>query len=208
MNFSGVITNAKSDVHAKGQNQRSKVKVTEVKTQLSRFWTVTPVWIHIWQWNDAQSLIMLRRGAVLFLKVICQISRSHGTKNRWFWPKLSVSGLLLKFEFTNGYEMMHKAGSSIEEVPYCFWKSSVKFQGHTGQKMADFDPNLAFPDCNSSLNWPMAMKWCTKLWSSIGEVPYCFSRSSIKFQGHTGQKKSPIFTWIEYFRIVTPVWIY
>ena len=109
MKFSGVITNAKSDVHAKSQGQRSKVKVTEAKTQLSRFWTVTPVWIHIWQWNNAQSLIMLRRGALLFLKVIRQIPRSHGTQNRWFWPKFGVS------------------------------------------------------NCNSSLNWPMAMKWCTKL---------------------------------------------
>ena len=33
-----------------------KVNVTEVKTQFSRFRTVTPVWIHIWCWNDAQSL--------------------------------------------------------------------------------------------------------------------------------------------------------
>ena len=48
MKFSGVITNDKSDVHAKGQGQRSKVKVTEVNTQLNRFRTVTPVWIHIW----------------------------------------------------------------------------------------------------------------------------------------------------------------
>ena len=93
MKFSGVITNAKSDVHAKGQGQRSKVKVTEVKTQLSRFRTVTPVWIHICQWNDAQSLIRLRKGALLFLKVIRQISRSHGTKNGRFWPKFGVSGL-------------------------------------------------------------------------------------------------------------------
>ena len=38
------------------QRSRSKVKVTEVNTQLSRFWTVTPVWIHMWWWNDAQSL--------------------------------------------------------------------------------------------------------------------------------------------------------
>ena len=37
MKFSGVIINDKSEVHAKGQGQRSKVKVTEVKTQLSRF---------------------------------------------------------------------------------------------------------------------------------------------------------------------------
>ena len=49
MKFSGVITMVKSDVHAKGQ--RSKVKVTEVNTQLSRFRTLTPVWIHIWQWR-------------------------------------------------------------------------------------------------------------------------------------------------------------
>ena len=93
MKFSGVITNDKSDVHAKGQGQRSKVKVTEVNTQLNRIRTVTLVWIHIWWWNDAYSLMMLRRGALLFLKVIRQILRSHGSKKRSIWPKLGVSGL-------------------------------------------------------------------------------------------------------------------
>ena len=93
MKFSGVITSDRSDIHAKGQSQRSKVKVTEVTTQLYRFRTVTPVWIHIWWWNDAYSLIMLRRGALLFFKVIHQISRSHGFKNRLIWPRLGVSGL-------------------------------------------------------------------------------------------------------------------
>ena len=53
MKFSRVITSDRSDVHAKGQGQRSKVKVTEVTTQLYCFWTVTPVWIHVWWWNDA-----------------------------------------------------------------------------------------------------------------------------------------------------------
>ena len=169
--------------------KRSKVKVTEANTQLNRFRTVTPVWIHIWWWNDAYSLMMLRRGALLFfqghasnfkvislenaasnltqigsfrtvtpvwshqwlrndehslkrhrrgallfLKVIRQISRSHGSIKRRIWPRLGVSGLKLQFEITNGYEMMHKAWSSIEEVPYCFWRSSVKFQGHTAKK--------------------------------------------------------------------------
>ena len=93
MKFSGVITNDKSKVHAKGQGQRSKVKVTEVTTQLNRFRTVTPVWILIWWWNDAYSLMLLRRGALLFFKVIRQISRSHGSKNRQIWPRLGVSGL-------------------------------------------------------------------------------------------------------------------
>ena len=76
MKFSGVIINDQSKVHAKGQGQRSKV--TEVRTQLNCFRTVTPVWIHIWWWNDAHSLMLLRRGALLFFKVICQISRPHG----------------------------------------------------------------------------------------------------------------------------------
>ena len=93
MKFSGVITSDRSDVHAKVQGQRSKVKVTEVTTQLYRFRTVTPVWIHVWWWNDAYSLIMLRRGALLFFKVIRQIARSHGSKNRLIWPRLGVSGL-------------------------------------------------------------------------------------------------------------------
>ena len=93
MKFSGVIANDQSKVHAKGQGQRSKVKVTEVTTQLNRFRTVTPVWILIWWWNDAYSLMLLRRGALLFFKVIRQISRSHGSKNRQIWPRLGVSGL-------------------------------------------------------------------------------------------------------------------
>ena len=84
MKFSGVITSDRSDVHAKGQGQRSKVKVTEVTTQLYRFRTVTPVWIHIWWWNDAYSLIMLRRGALLFLAATKQLYE-------WFSPSVCLS---------------------------------------------------------------------------------------------------------------------
>ena len=73
-----VITNDRSDVHGKGQGQRSKVKVPEVKTPFSRFGTVTQVWVDIWWWNDAQSLMLFRIGALLFFKVFRQISRSHG----------------------------------------------------------------------------------------------------------------------------------
>ena len=75
------------------KRSRSEVKVTEVTTQLNRFRTVTPVWIHIWWWNDTYSLMLLRRGALLFFKVIRQISRSHGAKNRRIRPRLGVSRL-------------------------------------------------------------------------------------------------------------------
>ena len=93
MNFSEVITHDQSKVHAKGQGHWSKVKVTEVTTQLNCFWTVTPVWIHIWWWNDAYSLMLLRKGALLLFKIIRQISRSHGSKNCRIWPRLGISGL-------------------------------------------------------------------------------------------------------------------
>ena len=92
MKFSGVITNDRTNVHAKGQGQKSKVKVTEVTTQLNRFRTV------------------------------------------------------LQFEFTYDDEMRHIALYCLGEVPYCFSKSSVKFQGHTAKKIVDFDPDWAFPD--------------------------------------------------------------
>ena len=97
--------------------------------------------------------------------------------------------------------MMHKAWSRIEEVPYCFSRSSVKFQGHIALKIVEFDSNWAFPDCNSSLNSPMAMKCCTKLETAKKRCP-------IVFQGHpsnfkvTRDKTSPILTQIGRFRTI------
>ena len=117
--FSGIITNDGSGVYAIGLIQRSKVMVTDVKSQLNRFRTLTPVWIHIWWFNDVQSLVLLRRGALLLSKVIRQIS---------------------------------KAWSDIEEVRYCFSRSSVKFQGHTGQKSPILTRIESSRSCNSSLH--------------------------------------------------------
>ena len=42
--------------------------------------------------------------------------------------------------------MLHKAWNSRGEMPYCFPRSSIKFQGHTGQNITDFDPNWTFLD--------------------------------------------------------------
>ena len=97
--------------------------------------------------------------------------------------------------------MMHRARSSIVEVPYCFSRSSVKFQGHTALKIVEFDSKWPFPDCNSSLNSPMAMKCCTKLETAKERCP-------IVFQGHpsnfkvTRYKTSPILTQIGHFRTI------
>ena len=97
--------------------------------------------------------------------------------------------------------MMHRVWSSIVEVPYCFSRSYIKFQGHTTLKIVEFDPNWAFPDCNSSLNSPMAMKCCTKLETTKERCP-------IVFQGHpsnfkvTQYKTSLIFTQIGRIRTI------
>ena len=97
--------------------------------------------------------------------------------------------------------MMHRAWSSTVEMPYCFSRSFVKFQGHPALKIVEFDPNWAFPDCNSSLNLPMAMKCCTKLETAK-------ERCSIVFLGHpsnfkvTRYKTSPILTQIGCFRTI------
>ena len=97
--------------------------------------------------------------------------------------------------------MMHRAWSSIVEVPYFLSRSYVKFQGHTALKIVEFYPNWAFPDSNSSLNSPMAMKCCTKLETAKERCP-------IVFQGHpsnfkvTRDKTSPILTQIGRFRTI------
>ena len=78
--FPGVIAIGNCDVNAKGQDQGSKFTVTEVRTQFCPFWTVTWFWTHIWRWNDAQSMMWHRRGALFFFKVIFQISISTWTK--------------------------------------------------------------------------------------------------------------------------------
>ena len=46
------------------KSSRSEVKGQGYKIQSRRFGIITPVWFHIWWWNDAQSLISFRSGAL------------------------------------------------------------------------------------------------------------------------------------------------
>ena len=163
MKFTWVITNDRSDVHAKCQGQRSKVKVTEVENLFSRFWIITPVWIHIW-WNDAQCLMLLRRGALLlFFKVIHQISRSHGTKKSSIltqsWRFWTVTPVWIHWLLQNDSQSFkqHRRGALL------FFKVICQIsRSHGTKKIADFDTNWGFLDCNSSSNSTMALKWYTK----------------------------------------------
>ena len=180
MKFSGVVTNDKSDAHAKGQGQRSKVKVTEVNSQLSRFRTVTPVWIQISWWNDAQSLMLLRRGALLFLAATKQLYE-------WFSPSVCLSvclsvtpfwlyshhRIITKFSgvITNERSDVHAQGQghrSKVKVTEVMTQLS-RFRTVTPVRIHIDDGMMHKAWCclrevwKSSLKSPMATKWCTKL---------------------------------------------
>ena len=127
-----------------------------LSVRLSHLFDYVPIIVS--SWNFQELSLGTRVRSMQKVKVRGQRSRSQRSR-----PNLTVSGLLLQFEFTYDDEMIHIAWCCLGEVPYCFWRSSVKFQGHTALKIAEFDPDWAFPDCNSSLNSPMGMKWCTKL---------------------------------------------
>ena len=101
--------------------------------------------------------------------------------------------------------MMHKAWSNIEEVPYCFLGSSVKLLGHMAKKNRRFWPELSVSGLK--FEFTDGIKTMHKASCIIEDVPYCFPRSSVKFEGHTAQK-TLILTQIGRFRTISPIWIH
>ena len=66
--------------------QSHTAKKSSNLTQIGRFRTVTPVWIHWWISNDTESLMLYKRRALLFFGVTHPISKSHGQKIDNFNP--------------------------------------------------------------------------------------------------------------------------
>ena len=181
------------------------MSMQKVKVRGQRSMSQRSVWIHIWRWNGAQSLMLLRRGAfqdhpsnfkvtrLKQLSILTQIG-SLGTVtpvwiHQWLWNDAQIM-------------KQHKRCALL------FFKVNHRFsQSHGTKKITNFDPNCAFPDCNSSLNVPMALKCYIKL-------NVVKKRCPIVFQGHpsnfnvTRYKKSPILTRIERFWAVIQVWLH
>ena len=87
--------------------------------------------------------------------------------------------------------------------PYKSSMSEVKGQGHRGENK--FCPNLGVSIPYLHFEFTDSHEIMHKASSSMGDKPYYFSRLSINFQSHRGQKTS-ISTLIECFWTVTPVW--
>ena len=106
----------------------------------------------------------------------------------WWSPQMETFSVLLAI----------CAGNS--QVICQIWKS------HGKKNFVDFDSNWAFLDCNSSLNSPMALKWCTKLEAAYQRCPIFFKVIHQISRSHW--TKSLILTRIECFQTVTPFWIH
>ena len=109
MKFSEIVTTDQGKVLAKGQGQRSKVKVTEFTTQLNRFRTVTPVWNHIWWWNGAQSLMMHREVTYCFSRSSVKLQGHTALKSVEFDPDWAFPDCLNSQMATKWYTKLEVA---------------------------------------------------------------------------------------------------
>ena len=84
--------------------------------------------------------------------------------------------------------MLHKAWNSKGEMSCCFPRSSIKFQGHTGQNITYFDTNWTFPDNRpvaafKSPRFALLLK--QELGHRLGEVPKPSQTDSLGLIGKT-----------------------
>ena len=71
--------------------------------------------------------------------------------------------------------MVHKAWSSIEEVPYCFLGSSIKFRGHTGWKIDDLNPIWVRLPGRSQLSNPSDLPCLLADWKWLHPIAITFN---------------------------------
>ena len=93
--------------------------------------------------------------------------------------------------------MMHKAWSSIEEVPYCFWRSSVKYQGHTGWKIDDWNPIWVRLLGRSQLSNPSDLPCLVIVRALVPTLLHVWNSNlqTHKIQPHTVALKKTLYSW-------------
>ena len=114
--------------------------------------------------------LIVVQGARYITKVYYTVAQTYrtaflaATKQLYEWYFLSVRHTFLTMSPSSyHHEIFSSYYQSQKWRPCKRSRSEVKFQGHTGKKIVNFDPNWAFPDCNSRLNSDMMMTWCTEL---------------------------------------------
>ena len=135
-----------------------------------------------------------RKGALLFLAetkqlydgIFCPSVRPS------VCPSVRLSARLSHlFDLCSHHRIIMKFSGVITKV-----QGKVHAKGQcqrSNVKVTEVTTQLTVPDWNSSLNSHMMMKWCIYLGCCLGEVPYCFSRSSVKCQGRMALKNHQIW---------------
>ena len=124
-------------------------KKSPIFTRIECFRTVTQGWISQMALKRCTKLeVALKMCPIVFQGHLWNFKVTRDKKitdfdPKWafldYSPETPTSGQN-RFEFTDGFEMMHKAWCYIDEVSYCFLRSSIKFLGHTGWKSDDLNP--------------------------------------------------------------------
>ena len=172
------------------KRSRSKVKVTEVITQIGRFWTVTPVWIHIWWWNDAYSLMLHRKGALLFSRSSVKYQGHTALKIVEFDPDWAFPDYNSSFNSPMATKWCTKLEVALKRCPIVF-------------------------SCNQAAPW-MVLSACLSVRPShlFDYVPIIVSswnfQELLPVTKVTSMQKvnTEVMTHFRCFRTVTPVWIH
>ena len=142
---SGAIDTDRGNVHAKDQGQKSRSQRSkQILAQFEHVRTVTPVWIHIWQPNDAQSLKWHRKCALLFLAATKQIYEWFNPSNLFVCLSVCPSVRPYVRPYVHHIFLTMFPSSYHHEIfsSYYQWqkwrpckksRSEVKGQGHRGQ---------------------------------------------------------------------------
>ena len=70
-------------------------------------------------------------------QIVIRLKKIVDFDPNWAFPDFD------SFQITDGFEMMHKAWRSTEGMPFCYFRSSIKFEGYMGKKSTILFPILS-----------------------------------------------------------------
>ena len=134
----------------------------------NRCWLRQPFFFHLINLFVPQNslfFILIQFNALLYQQLLCVYIYWKGenacTEGGGSLPTGSQDWRSLSVWWLNKHEKywLHQISRSHRTHTHTHPKKKKKKLDKT---ITDFDPNWAFPVCNSSLNSPMDLKWCTK----------------------------------------------
>ena len=102
--------------------------------------------------------------------------------------------------------MMHRAWSSKVEVPFCFPRSSIKFQGHTLQNITNFDPNWAFPDYRPVAAFK-SLRFALFPRGSINNIPVLVQIMAWHWSGYKPLSETIMDNLLMHICVARPQWV-